>query len=194
MSKTKYGVGGILIAIIIGFVGGVLLENPQVLELLENKQQHQYDSTISVKSNEVSLCFTPPAGCGEQIGRLIAQAESSIYVQAYGITSNGIVNRLIAAHNRGLHVRVLLDKSNLTDKYSQISQLKKSGIDVSIDRVPGIAHNKVMIIDNKIVITGSFNFTNAADKRNAENVIIINNASIAKQYLQNWLSRKEANQ
>ena len=50
-----------------------------------------------------------------------------------------------------------------------------------------------MIIDEKIVITGSFNFTNAADKRNAENVIIINNSSIAKQYLQNWLFRKEQN-
>ena len=104
-----------------------------------------------------------------------------------------IANRL-AGHNRGLRVNVLLDKSNLTDKYSQISRLRKSGIDVSIDRVPGIAHNKVMIIDKKIVVTGSFNFTNAADKRNAENVIIINNASIAKQYLQNWLSRKEANE
>ena len=194
MSKTKYGIGGILIAVIIGFVGGVFLENPQLLERLDNKQQHQYDNTILVKPNEVSLCFTPPAGCGEQIGRLIDQAESSIYVQAYGITSNAIANRLVAAHNRGLRVSVLLDKSNLTDKYSQISRLRKSGIDVSIDRVPGIAHNKVMIIDEKIVITGSFNFTNAADKRNAENVIIINNASIAKQYLQNWLSRKEANQ
>ncbi len=104
-----------------------------------------------------------------------------------------IANRL-AGHNRGLRVNVLLDKSNLTDKYSQISRLRKSGIDVSIDRVPGIAHNKIIIIDKKIVITGSFNFTNAADKRNAENVIIINNASIAKQYLQNWLSRKEANE
>jgi len=159
MSKTKYGIGGILIAVIIGFVGGVFLENPQLLERLDNKQQYQYDNTILVKSNEVSLCFTPPAGCGEQIGRLIDQAESSIYVQAYGITSNAIANRLVAAHNRGLRVSVLLDKSNLTDKYSQISRLRKSGIDVSIDRVAGIAHNKVMIINEKIVITGSFNFT-----------------------------------
>ena len=101
----------------------------------------------------------PPAGYGERIGRLIDQAESSIYVQAYGITSNAIANRLIAAHNRGLRVSVLLDKSNLTDKYSQISRLRKSGINVSIDQVPDIAHNKVMIIDERIVITGSFNFT-----------------------------------
>lgn len=115
---------------------------------------------------------------------------SSSYIKQVASIANG----LVAVHNRGLRVNILLDRSDFSDKYSQISSLRKSGIDVSIDRVLCIAHNKVMIIDEKIVITGSFNFTNAADKRNAENVIIINNASIAKQYLQNWLSRKEANE
>ena len=194
MPKSKYGIGGTIIAVIIGFVSGISIQNPQILEFIENNQKTKQESVISIKSNEVSLCFTPPLGCGEQIARLISQAESSIYVQAYGITSSEIVNQLIAAHNRGLHIRVLLDKSNLNDKYSKMDQLQNAGIDVSIDRVPGIAHNKVMIIDNKIVIAGSFNFTNSADKRNAENVTVINNTLVAQQYLQNWLARKEANQ
>jgi phospholipase D len=60
-----------------------------------------------------------------------------------------------------------------------------------MDIVPGIAHNKVMIIDEKKVITGSFNFTDAADKRNSENVIIIEDKETVKQYINNWYNRKK---
>ena len=70
-------------------------------------------------------------------------------------------------------------------------ELRAEQIEVGIDKVPGIAHNKVMIIDKRKVITGSFNFTSAADSRNAENVIIIDDTIVAKQYQQNWNNRKQ---
>ena len=57
--------------------------------------------------------------------------------------------------------------------------------------MPGIAHNKVIIIDSKKVITGSFNFTSAADHRNAENVILIEDTDIASLYLKNWTNREK---
>lgn len=60
-----------------------------------------------------------------------------------------------------------------------------------IDYIPTIAHNKVMIIDGKTVITGSFNFTDAAQNKHAENVIIITDAELAKKYFDNWMSRKK---
>ena len=56
---------------------------------------------------------------------------------------------------------------------------------------PAIAHNKVMIIDDKEVITGSFNFTDAAQKRNAENVVFISDTKLAKEYAQNWAKREQ---
>jgi phospholipase D len=62
-----------------------------------------------------------------------------------------------------------------------------------IDKISGIAHNKVIIIDNEKVITGSFNFTNDADKRNAENVVLIKDPYVAEQYIENWNSRYNAN-
>jgi phospholipase D len=71
--------------------------------------------------------------------------------------------------------------------------LVNANVSVRIDKVSGITHNKVIIIDEQKVITGSFNFTNAADKRNAENVIIINNKSVAKEYLNNWQKRYAKN-
>jgi phospholipase D len=70
-------------------------------------------------------------------------------------------------------------------------KLREASIEVDIDSVLGIAHNKIIIIDQQKVITGSFNFTTSADIRNTENVIIVNNSEIAKKYIQNWFSRKE---
>jgi phospholipase D len=115
-------------------------------------------------------------------------------MQAYGLTHPEIINSLIKANERGVKVRVLLDRSNLTQKYSKIEELKQTGIEVGIDRVSGIAHNKIIIVDHHTTVTGSFNFTVSAAKRNVENVLIIQDNNIAHSYLQNWLARKSANQ
>ena len=115
-------------------------------------------------------------------------------MQAYGLTHPEIINSLIKANERGVKVRVLLDRSNLTQKYSKIEELKQAGIEVAIDTVSGIAHNKIIIADLYTVVTGSFNFTVSAAKRNVENVLIIQDSNIAHSYLQNWLARKSANQ
>lgn len=144
-----------------------------------------------VKTDKFNVCFTPPSGCGTLIAGEVANAKESIYVQAFDITSNFIVTELIRAHKRGIKVRVLLDRTNKTSPHSKMRDLQNAGVDVVIDRVSGIAHNKVMIIDRKKVITGSFNFTNAADKRNSENVVLIDDKLVAERYLKNWLGRKQ---
>lgn len=143
-------------------------------------------------ASKLDVCFTPPSGCSEKITEEINNSKASIYVQAYGFTSKKIADSLINAHLRGVKVQVILDRSNMSKKgYSKLMDLKEAGIDISLDIVPGIAHNKVMIIDEKKVITGSFNFTEAADKRNSENVIIIEDKETVKQYLNNWYNRKK---
>ncbi|HNU60722.1 MAG TPA: phospholipase D family protein [Methanofastidiosum sp.] len=143
-------------------------------------------------ASKLDVCFTPPSGCSEKIIEEINNSKASIYVQAYGFTSKKIADSLINAHLRGVKVQVILDRSNMSKKgYSKLMDLKEAGIDISLDIVPGIAHNKVMIIDEKKVITGSFNFTEAADKRNSENVIIIEDKETVKQYLNNWYNRKK---
>ncbi len=147
----------------------------------------------NAETDNLNVCFTPPSGCGSLIAKEISKAKDSIYIQAFGLTSQKIVDQLIKAKQNGIEIRVLLDRSNLHDRYSKMHELKRAGIDVSIDKVPGIAHNKIMIIDKSKVITGSFNFTNAADNRNAENVLLIENSDIAETYLQSWLSRRAKN-
>lgn len=182
----------IVVSLVLGFIAGLSINYDNIKCLIANNEINEspnYDPSL-VGSSEINLCFTPPTGCAKVISNLISQAKESVYVQAYGITSNEIVDELLAAHARGVKVRILLDKSNLSDKYSKMQQMADSGIDVSIDKVSGIAHNKVIILDESKVITGSFNFTKSADIRNAENVIIVNDKEVASKYLQNWFSRK----
>lgn len=138
----------------------------------------------------VSVCFTPPSKCGNFIVEQIKQAKQSIYIQAYGFTSKKIIDALIEAKNRGVEIEIILDRSNFHKKKQNVIKLLESNqIKIYQDKVAGIAHNKVMIIDNTTVITGSFNFTDNADKKNAENVIVLHDSNLAQQYYDNWKKR-----
>jgi phosphatidylserine/phosphatidylglycerophosphate/cardiolipin synthase-like enzyme len=83
-------------------------------------------------------------------------------------------------------VEILLDKSQRKEKYSSADFFAHVGIPTKIDSSHAIAHNKIMIIDGEIVATGSFNFTKAAEERNAENVLIIKDKALSKKYVKNW--------
>ena len=135
-------------------------------------------------------CFTPTQSCLKLILEQIDNAKSTIYVQTYSFTSQEIAGSLIRAHNQGVQVKVLMDRTSLTSRGSKINDLIDAGIFVQVCKVPGIAHNKVFIIDNHTVITGSYNHTQAAELRNAENIVILRAPNIVKAYLDNWFALK----
>ena len=83
-------------------------------------------------------------------------------------------------------MQVILDKSNRSARYSSADFLVHHGIATRIDAQHAIAHNKVMIIDRRTLITGSFNFTQAAEHHNAENLLVLDSPALAKRYLDNW--------
>lgn len=140
---------------------------------------------------EISACFTPGENCTAQIVHQINTARKSVYVQAYGFTSTPIANALVNAKRRGVTIFTLLDKSNPSSKYSKEPLLNENKIPVLIDYKPAIAHNKVMIIDQREVITGSFNFTASAQKRNAENVVFITkDPQLVSAFMANFEKRK----
>ena len=89
------------------------------------------------------------------------------------------------AHERGVKIEVILDKSQRTGRYSSATFLFNQGIPVKIDRKHAIAHNKVIIIDGETVITWSLNFTKAAEENNAENLLVISHKKLAGQYIKN---------
>ena len=83
-------------------------------------------------------------------------------------------------------MEVILDRSQKTQKYSSSTFLANARIPTYIDAEHAIAHNKIILIDRSVVITGSFNFTKAAEEKNAENLLIIRSKELAKPYLDNW--------
>jgi len=97
-----------------------------------------------------------------------------------------IAHALLKAHRRGIRVEVILDKSQKSQRYSSFTFLTNTSIPTYIDAEHAIAHNKIILIDRSVVITGSFNFTKAAEEKNAENLLIIRSTELAKPYLDNW--------
>ena len=150
-----------------------------------------YATDLTLNNTPVQVYFSPHGGCTEAIIRQIDQAKSEILIQAYSFTSAPIAKALLDAHKRGVHVEAILDKSQRTERYSSATFLSNAGIPTYIDDKHAIAHNKIMIIDRATVITGSFNFTKAAEERNAENLLIIHSKELAKGYLENWQKHRE---
>lgn len=145
----------------------------------------------TLKQAKYSVCFTPKDKCTQSIIKIINAAEKSIKVQAYAFTSASIAQALINAYKEGIKVFILFDRTGLTDSNSQLPDIEASAIPFLIDFEPAIAHNKIIIIDDEIVITGSFNFTEAAQNQNTENVLIIYDKTLAQTYNSNFNNRKK---
>jgi phosphatidylserine/phosphatidylglycerophosphate/cardiolipin synthase-like enzyme len=141
---------------------------------------------VSVPMTQIRAYFTPGHTVETAITDEIDAAQNTIRVQAYSFTNPLIVQALADARLRGVDVIVVLDKSNRTQRSSVAELAQRAGIQTLIDDRHAIAHNKIMIIDDRIVITGSYNFSRAAEKSNAENLVIIESAPIARKYQQNW--------
>lgn len=140
---------------------------------------------------QYALCFTPDGeSCQSMLIDAIGATRRTLLIQAYSFTSKPIAEALLRARKRGVKVRVIVDKSQATARYTSATFLKNQGIEVVIDRRPAIAHNKVMIFDGEAVFTGSFNFTKAAEERNTENGILIRgDQRLVTRYLRNWETR-----
>jgi phosphatidylserine/phosphatidylglycerophosphate/cardiolipin synthase-like enzyme len=134
----------------------------------------------------VEVYFSPNGGATEAVVNALEHATNSVFVQAYSFTSASIARALVEARRRGVKVQVILDKSQRTEKYSEADFLTHEGVPTLIDGQHAIAHNKIMILDGHLVLTGSFNFTKAAETHNAENLLVINDPILAQKYLGNW--------
>jgi phosphatidylserine/phosphatidylglycerophosphate/cardiolipin synthase-like enzyme len=143
-------------------------------------------TTEVIAADSVQVFFSPKGGCTEAVVENLSNAKSNVFVQAYSFTSAPIAEALVDAHRRGVKVEVILDKSQRTEKYSEADFLQHAEIPTYIDAKHAIAHNKIMIIDGKTVLTGSFNFTTAAEEHNAENLLVIDDSPLAQKYVTNW--------
>ncbi len=140
----------------------------------------------SASAADVEAGFSP--GDAESLVlRAIGEASKTIRMAAYSFTSKPIAVALVKAHNRGVDVQVVLDRSQKKERYTGATFLTNEGILVRINSNYSIMHNKFLVIDGKTVQTGSFNYTRSAAEKNAENVVLINDdMKTAKQYETEW--------
>jgi phosphatidylserine/phosphatidylglycerophosphate/cardiolipin synthase-like enzyme len=149
-----------------------------------------YTTDLTLRSAPVSVFFSPKGGCTQAVIHEIGQARKEVVIQAYSFTSMAIAQALLSVHQQGIKVEAVLDKSQRSERYTSATFLANSGIPTWIDDAHAIAHNKVIVIDRETVITGSFNFTKAAEEKNAENLMIVHSRELAKLYLDNWAVHK----
>lgn len=163
-----------------GFMGALTLMH--LLRVLGRKLGHM---------TEVRSFFSPKGGCQEAIVAELKKARREVLVQAYSFTADPLTYSLVEAKKRGVKVEILLDKSNEVERYSDLHIFLENGLEPHIDAAHAIAHNKIIIIDQKVVITGSYNFTNQAEGENAENLIIFRgNRELTQKYRENFLHHK----
>lgn len=148
---------------------------------------HPVYAAESPKATTYEVAFSPRQGATELIVKAIEEAKYSIKLAAYSFTSKPIAEALVSAHRRGVTVQAVLDKSNKTGKYSSATFLSHMGVPTRINSHYAIMHNKYMVIDETNVQLGSFNYSKAAENKNAENVLYIkNNPELAKAYSRDW--------
>lgn len=138
-------------------------------------------STVKLKTGDFDVYFTPEDDFRSEIVDLIDNAVSNINVMIFTFTDQEIADALIRAENRGVKVRTIMETYQASSQWSVYNSIKNE-FDVVLDKNPDTFHYKTMIIDNEIIITGSFNFTNAAQEKNDENALVIHSSKIAESY------------
>jgi len=148
-------------------------------------------STVEVGGTSIEVLFSPDTRVGERIAALVLGAQKSIYVMAFTLTLDPISEAILQRAGEGIDVQGLFDTGQSQNQGSDVARLAESGVDIMLDGNPRKMHHKVIIVDERIVITGSYNFSRNAEEKNDENVLIIHSPQLAAQYLQEFLRLRE---
>lgn len=149
-------------------------------------------SPAMTASGTIQLAFSPEDDTGALIVRAIQGAKKQVLVQSFSFTHRKIAQALIEAKHRGVDVRLIADGEQIRKmQRGLVPEIAAGGVPTFVDGEHDSAHNKIMVIDAGLpqaaVITGSFNFTHAAQYRNAENLLIFRgNPQLTQAYLKNW--------
>lgn len=157
-------------------------------ELVPIANKEAIAKRVDVKlDTSISCAFSRDEQAQEAIIFLIREARETILVAAYSFTSKPIATELVEASKRGVKVYVVADDKANKSKYTAVTFLANNKIPVRLNDKYAIMHHKFMVVDSKHVQTGSFNYSAAANNRNAENILVLwNNQGIAHEYSIEW--------
>ena len=186
----------------------LIIINSSVLAKAYSSEFNEFWSNVFGKGDEINIpkirledismeiLFCPEDNCGRRVEDIISNAEESIYFMTFSFTHTGIANEIVKKIHSNVSVNGIFEKRGTGSEYSKFNLLDYQGADVRKDNSSGVMHHKVFIIDNKIVITGSFNPSNNADTRNDENILIIYSSEVASRYMEEfeYLSKWNTNE
>lgn len=149
-------------------------------------------SFISHAEPSIQVGFSPEGSARARVLEVIKSAKHSIQMLAYAFQAPDIMQALVDAKQRGVDVRVVIDKKRNLGEASKVAMdfVTRNGVELRINDHFHILHDKVIIVDGNTVETGSFNFTSSAETDNSENVVVIRDMlEVSHQYIAHWQSR-----
>src|SRR5262249_23778896 len=135
---------------------------------------------VQLSGADVEVYFSPEDGVAKYVLQRLAGAKKSITFMTFSYTEDKISDAMIAKAKAGLSVRGVFESNNAGGSGADFNRLKQGGVDVLSDGNCYILHHKVIVIDQRTVITGSYNFTGSAEKDNDENLVIVDDPNLAR--------------
>jgi phosphatidylserine/phosphatidylglycerophosphate/cardiolipin synthase-like enzyme len=141
---------------------------------------------IRLDDAPLDIFFSPEDGVAQHVLEQINNAQGSIRVMAFSFTSSEIADAIIERQAAGVVVQVVMERQNASGTGAVFGRLESGGVNVLEDGSCYILHHKAMIIDDQIVITGSYNFTNSAERSNDENLVIVSDPALARAFVEEF--------
>lgn len=174
----------------------VIVRSPEVAENFEAEFEEMFarrefgprstsntpHTLVKLAGSDIYTYFSPEDDVPPKILRFLRAAQSRIRFMAFSFTDDSIGVALVRRHAAGVEVEGIVERRGAELEYSELKRLRTAGITVMTDGNPYALHHKVMIIDDKWVILGSYNFTASAAERNDENILIIRSPDVARQF------------
>lgn len=142
---------------------------------------------VTMDGTPVDVYFSPDDGVQAILLDILTDAQESIYFMAFSFTADELGEVIRERAESGVTVAGVMDEEQVkSNQGTEFDLFRRAGLDVYIDGNPGQMHHKIMIVDESIVIVGSYNFTNSAETRNDENLLVIYNEEIAAQFIEEF--------
>lgn len=158
-----------------------LLSKPELIDWIEECNKLTLPSKYHQSGNYAF--FSPGNACRSAIISKMKAAKNSLKICVFTISDNEIRDEILIAYRRGISVKIISDNDKSFDAGSDIDYLSKKGIKIKIDQTANHMHHKFCVVDNEVLITGSYNWTRSAAERNQENIVISQDNTLIKSFI-----------
>jgi phosphatidylserine/phosphatidylglycerophosphate/cardiolipin synthase-like enzyme len=177
----------------------ISIESPELASIYEREFSEMWSGRFNAKSpsdpdsqivavggTRIQALFSPEDSVMSRIVPIVAAAKESVRIMAFSFTHEDLGAALLGRHAAGIDAAVIFETRGSETKSSQLPRLAQAGVPLRQDGNPSSFHHKVIVVDSRIVITGSLNFSANADESNSENTLVIDNGEIAALYLKEF--------